>query len=172
VTTGFSFEAFRDLYRHMEWADGKAWSAVLASDAARADTAIRDYLLHIHTVQRMFLALWKRESPMPIVTKKPADFPQLEDLRAWAEPYYGEAQALLGSADAELLGRTIDMPWLGEYEKQMGMTFVRPTGAETMFQVVSHTTHHRAQILTRLRALGAEPPLVDYIAWIWFGRPA
>jgi hypothetical protein len=23
----------------------------------------------------------------------------------------------------------------------------------------------------RLRELGAEPPLTDFIAWIWFGKP-
>jgi uncharacterized damage-inducible protein DinB len=46
------------------------------------------------------------------------------------------------------------------------------TVGETAFQVVSHSTHHRAQANTRLRAVGGDPPLVDYIAWIWFGRPA
>lgn len=42
---------------------------------------------------------------------------------------------------------------------------------ETMIQVAMHSQYHRGQINTRLRELGAEPPLVDYIAWIWFGRP-
>ena len=42
---------------------------------------------------------------------------------------------------------------------------------ETMLQVVSHGTHHRGQISTRLRELGVEPPLVDFIAWCWFGKP-
>jgi uncharacterized damage-inducible protein DinB len=41
-----------------------------------------------------------------------------------------------------------------------------------MFQVTSHSTHHRGQVNARLRALGGEPPLVDYIAWVWFGKPA
>ena len=27
------------------------------------------------------------------------------------------------------------------------------------------------QINARLREIGGEPPLVDYIAWIWLGRP-
>jgi uncharacterized damage-inducible protein DinB len=30
----------------------------------------------------------------------------------------------------------------------------------------------RAQVNTRLRELGATPPLVDFIAWAWFGKPA
>jgi uncharacterized damage-inducible protein DinB len=34
-----------------------------------------------------------------------------------------------------------------------------------------HSTYHRGQVNARLRELGIEPPLTDYIAWIWFGRP-
>jgi uncharacterized damage-inducible protein DinB len=43
--------------------------------------------------------------------------------------------------------------------------------AETARQVAMHSMHHRGQVNARLRELGAEPPLVDYIAWIWRGRP-
>jgi uncharacterized damage-inducible protein DinB len=64
------------------------------------------------------------------------------------------------------------MPWVAQYEKQLGMKFEVATVGETAFQVVSHSTHHRAQANARLRAVGGEPPLVDFIAWIWFGRPA
>ena len=39
-------------------------------------------------------------------------------------------------------------------------------------QVASHSTYHRGQVNARLREVGGTPPLVDYIAWIWFGRPA
>ena len=46
-----------------------------------------------------------------------------------------------------------------------------PTSAETAPHVAMHTTHHRGQVNARLRELGAEPPLVDYIAWLW-QRPA
>ena len=44
--------------------------------------------------------------------------------------------------------------------------------AETCLQVCSHSTYHRGQVNARLREIGAEPPLVDYIAWLWFERPA
>jgi uncharacterized damage-inducible protein DinB len=45
------------------------------------------------------------------------------------------------------------------------------TLGETMLQIASHSTHHRAQNNSQLRELGAKPPLVDYIAWLWSGRP-
>jgi hypothetical protein len=53
-----------------------------------------------------------------------------------------------------------------------GRDIASPTLAETILQVASHSTYHRGQVNTRLRQLGAEPPLVDYVAWIWFDRPA
>jgi uncharacterized damage-inducible protein DinB len=34
-----------------------------------------------------------------------------------------------------------------------------------------HSAHHRGQALRRLRELGVEPPLCDFIVWIWTGRP-
>ena len=46
-----------------------------------------------------------------------------------------------------------------------------PCSDYTVLQVISHSTHHRAQANTRLRMVGAEPPMVDYIAWLWRGRP-
>ncbi len=45
----------------------------------------------------------------------------------------------------------------------------RSTGS--CFQVANHSTYHRGQVNRSLRQLGGEPPLVDYIAWVWFGKP-
>jgi len=38
--------------------------------------------------------------------------------------------------------------------------------------VALHSLYHRGQVNARLREVGGTPPLVDYIAWLWFGRPA
>ena len=54
----------------------------------------------------------------------------------------------------------------------MNRRFEAPTLAETALQVAMHSTYHRGQVNARLRQIGGEPPLVDFIAWIWFGRPA
>ena len=34
-----------------------------------------------------------------------------------------------------------------------------------------HSTYHRGQINTRFRELGGEPAMVDFIAWVWLGKP-
>ena len=38
-------------------------------------------------------------------------------------------------------------------------------------QVALHSTYHRGQINARIRELGGEPPLTDFIAWVWAGKP-
>ncbi len=170
--SAFSFEFFRELYRHMEWADATMWRSVLASDAARDDVALRELLHHLHLVQQLFLAFWTGQSPLPISQRRGSEFPQLADVKLWAQPYYAEVRHLLDVGDASLLDRPLVMPWVRDYEQKLGKTFAVPSIAETMFQVVHHTTHHRAQVNARLRVVGGEPQLVDYIGWVWFGKPA
>lgn len=34
-----------------------------------------------------------------------------------------------------------------------------------LLQIVLHSQHHRAQVMTRLRDLGGSPPIIDYILW-------
>jgi uncharacterized damage-inducible protein DinB len=92
-------------------------------------------------------------------------------MAVWARPYYADARRFFDSLDSSALGAPVTMPWVEEYQKREGRTFSTPTLSETIFQVVSHSTYHRGQVNIRLRELGGEPPLVDFIAWAWFGRP-
>ena len=45
------------------------------------------------------------------------------------------------------------------------------TLSESVWQVLSHSTYHRGQIATRIRELGGEPPLVDFLYWVWSDKP-
>jgi len=82
-----------DLFRHMEWADASVWRAVLASDAARADTKLRELFYHVHMVQRAFLRVWQGETPFtPFPT-----FDETAPLIEWASGYYPDAFAQLKS---------------------------------------------------------------------------
>jgi len=72
----YSYDLFRELHRHMEWADASVWKAALAHDAAREDVPLRDLLHHVHMVQRTFLCLWTDRSPFPIMSRKAADCPR------------------------------------------------------------------------------------------------
>jgi uncharacterized damage-inducible protein DinB len=164
----FSVAVIRDLFRHMEWADADVWKAVLACEPARSDETLRALLLHLHVVQRAFLDVW---TGRPLEFPQPSAFPDITQLQAWAAPFHAEAAAFLDGLNDEALAQPKTLPWVAEFEKAVNRTFSTPTLAETMFQITSHTTYHRGQVNLRLRAVGGEPPLVDYIAWIWFGRP-
>ncbi len=168
MPTPFSVEVLKDLFCHMEWADAAVWRAVLAQPHAARDEALRGLFCHLHNVQRAFLHVWQGEE---LTLREPTEFPDAADLVSWARPYYAMARLFLDDVDPHALGQPVLMPWLAEFEQRVGRALQAPVLAETMFQVTSHSTYHRGQVNLRLRAVGGEPPLVDYIAWIWFGRP-
>jgi uncharacterized damage-inducible protein DinB len=163
-----SLQLLLDLYRHMEWADASVWNSVLASSAGPTDTRLRDLLYHLHMVQRAFLRMWHgepRENPYPT-------FEQAKGLMAWGRSYYDEAYAYLGRLDEAGVAAELAVPWAAMVEQRLGRTPSGTTVGETGLQVALHSTYHRGQVTARLREVGGEPPLVDYIAWVWLGRPA
>jgi len=164
-----TIDLLRELIRHMEWADAEVWRAVMAREAAANDARVRNLLTHLHVVQRLFLILWTKQ-PLDPARRQP-EFATAADLLAWARTYYGEANHFLDALDENRLKEEVPMPWAKALEAQIGRPAVMPTLGETIQQVSSHSTYHRGQINARLREVGGEPPLVDYIAWIWLGRP-
>jgi uncharacterized damage-inducible protein DinB len=137
----------QDLFRHMEWADATVWRSVVSLPAASTDERIKNYLHHIHMVQHAFINVW-REQP----------------LHQLAGPY-------LEALSEEDLDSPLVMPWAKYLTKHLGHDPDVTTKGETILQVAEHSTYHRGQVNARLRELGGEPPLVDYIAWIWLGKP-
>jgi uncharacterized damage-inducible protein DinB len=156
-----------DLYAHMEWADASVWEAVLACEAAPADTRMRDWLYHLHLVQRAFLRTWlgePRDAPYPTFEDAPS-------LARWGRDYYAQGTAFLQAAGAQALAAPLSIPWAAMVEQRIGRPPAEASLADTALQVAMHSTYHRGQINARLRELGGEPPLVDYIAWVWLGKP-
>ena len=158
------------LLRHMEWADALVWRGVMSLPPSPAvESAFRDRLTHVHTVQRAFLQLWQK-APVTAI----AEAEKLTDLaavQAWIRPVYAEARATvaaLGIADFE---RPIVVPWSRYYVAE-GKEPELPSLAETIVQVATHSTHHRGQLNTLLRSMGVAPANTDFIGWVWQGKPA
>ena len=157
-----------DLYRHMEWADAAVWNSALDSAQASADAKLREYLYHLHVVQRVFLQLWRgepRETPFP-------NFGEAAPLMQWGRSYYVEALEHLAELSDEELVKPLPVPWSAMVQERLGRAPEVTTVGETGLQVVMHSMYHRGQVNARLREVGGVPPLVDYIAWVWLGRPA
>jgi len=134
------------------------WRAVLA---APPDDVLRDRMRHIHVAQRAFLDVWRGLRP---------EFPQFSSLEALCAFARENHEALLAFVDSNPdLERRPPIPFRVRIS---GPGVQEGTVGEGMLQVAMHSTYHRGQVNARLRELGSEPPLVDYIAWVWWGRPA
>jgi uncharacterized damage-inducible protein DinB len=165
----FPRELLSDLLRHMEWADARVWAAI--PEAAPVDKRLAELLVHLHVVQRAFLTIWTAGDVRSIF-RKPEDFPSWSAIRAWARPCYGELSAFIGGVSDMHLSGPVELPWSAQIAERVGRPPGPTTLGETCFQVTSHSTHHRGQVNARLRELSLEPPLVDYIAWLWVERPS
>ncbi len=161
-------ETIADLFAHMQWADAKVWAAVLACGDARGDERLRGHLHHMHVVQWAFLRMWRgepRDAPFP-------EFETIKPLLGWAREYYVAARETTAAWTGDRLNAEQILPWAALVEKKIGRKADPSTVSETAMQVAMHSQYHRGQVNARLREIGGDPPLVDYIAWVWLGRPA
>ncbi|MBR9975835.1 MAG: DinB family protein [Bacteroidetes bacterium] len=159
----------KDLFHHMHWADATVWNSVLETEAAAGDNRVTELFYHIHSVQRAFLAVW---TSTPIAMPKREHFVSMQQLADWGRTYHKEVFDLMPDFTDDRLEQNITVPWSRFMEQRYAHKPEETTVHETMLQVLLHSSYHRGQVNARLRELGAEPPMVDYIGWLWFGRPA
>jgi uncharacterized damage-inducible protein DinB len=162
-------EMVRELFLHMEWADSRVWAPILASPGAQADSILRDRLFHIHVVHWAFLHVW-RQRTLPELPN-PSTFPDIAAIAAWGRKAHEEISAYIGEVDEAALDQHVTLFWADQFETRFGSPPAPITLGETMLQVITHSSHHRGQVNTRLRELGSEPPFVDLIVWVCLGKP-
>ena len=152
-----------ELYAHQEWADAEHWRAFEAHPAALDDKAIRERLLHIHLVQHGFLwvTAWQRGE---FTFKRLEDFPSMADLKTYAQHGLVEMRERLKNTDQGRMEELIEVPWF----KPPLKISVR----HALTQAAMHSHYHCGQNATRLRELGGEPPMTDFIVWLRNGQPA
>jgi uncharacterized damage-inducible protein DinB len=160
-------DIIRSQFRHIEWADAEVWKCVVASEEALKDKNLRDRLEHIHMVQQAFLHAWRAETLDYALS---ASF-DMGALARWARDYHAQVAAYLEALDESDLERSFVLPWSEMAGKHFGRAVQVTSLGDTLVQVIAHSTYHRGQVATRLRDLGAKPPLTDFIAWAWFGKP-
>lgn len=157
-----------DLFQHMEWADAYVWESVFKLETLETDPRLDELLYHIHSVQHVFLQVWENQ---PVIVAEPSGFPHLTAISQWGHEYYQKLSSYLNEVDEAALEKPSIVPWAAQVEKYLGRPAHPTTLADTMIQVTTHTAYHRGQINALLRKLNVQPPLVDYIAWIWAGKP-
>jgi uncharacterized damage-inducible protein DinB len=145
------------------------WRCVLERDGLVSDDKVRFWLHHIHVVQHAFQSVWRGESlDLPELTEFEDD---LAALVRWGRDGHGGIRRFLDSAPPGRLDELLELPWAEMLTAQFGRAPEPITLGESAHQVALHSLHHRAQIAARVRELGGEPPLADFVAWLWLGRP-
>jgi uncharacterized damage-inducible protein DinB len=161
-------DAVRPLFAHMEWADATVWRAVYDCSSAADDKDLHDRLYHIHATQHAFLQAWRGDE---VVFTAANEYPGLDAVYTLAREFYAAAPKFLESLSADVMKREMVLPWSSYFARRAGFNAHPSTLGETLLQLPSHSTYHRGQVNTRLRDLGGDPPLVDFIAWVWAGKP-
>jgi uncharacterized damage-inducible protein DinB len=167
----------RDQFRHMEWADALVWKSTVSSESTSKDDKIITWLLHLHMTQQAFLAVWQRQfanATQQEIMEWSQRGSKLRgaELLAWGKTYHQNVMRYLSGISETSLVEPAVLPWMNMVSAQFGKILVVPTLSETLLQVPMHSMHHRGQINARLRELDIDPPLTDFIAWIWLGKPA
>ncbi|NJD11491.1 MAG: hypothetical protein FIB01_14010 [Gemmatimonadetes bacterium] len=158
----------RELLAHLEWADAAVWQAALASPAAATDRRVKELLVHSQQTLGGYLQLWQGQA---LDLPEADGFPDLAAAAAWARDCHAGVAAYVAALDEAALERPIEFPWAEQLAERYGA--VHPaTLQQSIVQLALHSAYHRGQVNARLRELGAPPPLVDFIAWVWAGRSA
>lgn len=159
---------YEKLVAHMEWADALVWQRVFSVAEAHASEEMRRRLHHVHLVQHLYVQVWRGE---PLQVTKSSAFESLEAIQEWAKPIYAQTSDYVRSLTPERLRIPVTFPWAEQVKASLGAFHPATTG-QSLLQITSHTTYHRGQVCAHLRQLGGEPPLTDFISWIWQGQPA
>lgn len=156
------------LLNHMMWADAEIWRKIISFPTAENDDKIKKLLYHLHQVQYAFFSLWNNT---PIELPKAETFKDLKSIAKWGFDYQQKLNEFLISEIIPKKDTLVDIPWSKFAERKFGKKVYPATFEETVMQIVSHSTYHRGQINARFRELGGEPASVDFIVWVWLGKP-
>jgi uncharacterized damage-inducible protein DinB len=151
-------EILVDMARHQAWADAAHWKSLRENPALLEDAEIRKRLNHMVTAVNMLTTLAREQTP-DFGGRKEID--SIDELEASMGKTHEELAAALKSVD---LDKMIALPRgpKGPFEAPAGVL---------LLQAITHSQHHRGQNASRMRQLGATPPMTDFVVWHALGRP-
>jgi uncharacterized damage-inducible protein DinB len=150
----------RNLLQHAEWANAVFFHA-WAKSPVRDHEEMRQRVGHVIGVQEWFLVVLKGG---PVGNPPEGPPPGFDQLHARAIESHRALREYADTLDPASMSREVQIPWFRDPP-------CRITVAEALVQVAMHTQHHRGQLMTRLKQQGGEPKNVDWIIWLWKGKP-
>jgi uncharacterized damage-inducible protein DinB len=151
-------ELLLDLARYQAWADAAHWKALRENATLLEDAEIRKRLNHMVAAMKLLTTLARGETP-DLTPAKEID--SIDDLEAAMGKAQTNLTAAIGSVD---LDKMIALPRgpKGPFEAPAGVL---------LLQALMHGQHHRGQNASRMRQLGVNPPMTDFVIWYALGQP-
>jgi uncharacterized damage-inducible protein DinB len=145
---------FTRLFRYDKWASENVINAIIKNKID--DERLQSLMSHIIDIEQMwFERIDQGKSEIDIQKMIPSD--------QWSNQLLNindKYRNLLKSVDEVELDRKRD------YVNSKGVSYHIPL-RDLLCHVINHSTHHRAQMTFRIRELGFEPPLTDYIFYLY-----
>jgi uncharacterized damage-inducible protein DinB len=121
------------------------------------DEIIRKRIHHIYQAQKAFLLICQKKV---LDRQLLAEIQNMSVLKNKIEANHKEAVEFIKNISDEQLKGMVNIPWFKDPPMNI-------TVEQALMQAAMHSQHHRGQNATRMRELGIEPPLTDYIVWLW-----
>ena len=155
------FETLCELFDHNYWARDRqlqACAALAPGEFLRplgsSFPSLRDTLAHLVAVEWLWLERWQGRSPRSMPPAE--DFPSLAVISGRWSAVERDMRLYL----AGLTGQALAQPFT--YRNFQGEQWTYPLW-RAMLHLLLHQAHHRGQVTTMLRQLGAQPPAVDFL---------
>jgi uncharacterized damage-inducible protein DinB len=151
------------LYAYIRWADDRMVGALrtltpeqYVREPAPGWTSVRATVVHMAGA----VMIWASRLDGETLTTRPteADVPTVDDAEALLRAGHDAFDRIRAGLTPERLGAV----W--SYRNFQGQLASLPLWA-VLRHVANHATYHRGQVASKLRLVGAEPPVTDLLYW-------
>jgi uncharacterized damage-inducible protein DinB len=156
-------EDFRLLYDYNSWANHRTLDACaqlsdeqFTRDMGSSFRSVRDTLVHVMLVERLWLERWHGRSPNSFAPA--SDFPRLESVRAHWAAIDSDLLDYIASLTPEEVQRVV------HHTTTAGVPQAAPLW-QMLQHSANHGTYHRGQVTILLRQLGAKAVGTDLITF-------
>jgi uncharacterized damage-inducible protein DinB len=145
----------RDLFGHQAFTDAALLNAIRRHDTAAGDAELRTLLHHILLAHRYWIHLGQG---LPFFMEEETTVPDSFDtIVARYQATQAQERVWLDGLRESDLARALESPFFPGRLIAMG---------DALMQICMHSHGHRSQCAMKLRALGGEPPSLDFILWL------
>ena len=143
---------FQELFRYNHHFNQQIVSVLVENPGRASEKCIRllSHILNVHQI-------WNYKFYPALVAYGSWEIHDINDASETDKRNFEESMSILDK---------YDLDYVIQYKTTKGQVFNNSV-RDILFQVINHSTYHRAQIATEFRQRGLEPLLTDYIYYKW-----